>query len=239
MKKGKSSLKKSRNQLKKKMREEAQLRVAVEERVRLSEGYKTIHFGLKLNHERNVAVMHPLMFLLRRIAYATTIVFMAQHAVLGVLTVMLCTLVMLAYSLCEHQWRESLINNQHIVDEITIYILCIFALLFNNYLDSVMRYEVGWLFIGICIAYTIFNFVVIVYHSARIWNLFIARTILLYKYKRAEKSPAKNTGVAIKGEKKMPKDKAVKIHKKVSEVQNSPLIMSEKAYFQPDSVIKG
>ena len=220
------------------MREEAQLRVSVQERIRLSEGYKTIHFGLKLNHERNVAIVHPLMFLLRRVAYATTIIFMAQHAVLGVISVMLCTLFMLAYSLSEHQWREPLINNQHIVDEIAIYILCVFALLFNNYLDPDMRYELGWLFIGICIAFTIFNFVVIVYHSARIWNLFIGRTILLYKFKRAEKSPAKHS-VTIKDENKTPKENADNDHRKISEVQNSPLVMTEKAYFQPESVMKG
>ena len=74
----KSTLQNSRNELQRRMRNEAKLRVEIESRVQQSLKYKTLHFGLKMNHERNVAAVHPLMFLLRRIIYAVVIVFMAE-----------------------------------------------------------------------------------------------------------------------------------------------------------------
>ena len=61
-----------------------------------------MYYGLKKNHERNVAVMHPLMFLLRRVIYALVIVFMDDIMLWGVLIVMASCLIMLAYALSEN-----------------------------------------------------------------------------------------------------------------------------------------
>lgn len=63
--------------------------------------YKTLYYGLKRNHQRNVAVIHPLMFLLRRIIFALVIVFMDTIPIWGVLIFMYSTLIMLAYTLSE------------------------------------------------------------------------------------------------------------------------------------------
>ena len=38
--------------------------------------YKTVFYGLRKNHPHNAALVHPMTFLLRRIAYAAIIVFM-------------------------------------------------------------------------------------------------------------------------------------------------------------------
>ena len=76
----------------------------VAERMTTPQHYRTLFFGLKRNHERNVAVVHPLMFLLRRIIYALIIVFMDEIMINAVLLVMFSSLIMLAYALTEHQW---------------------------------------------------------------------------------------------------------------------------------------
>jgi len=55
---------------------QARERLKLEDTIQPSQRYKTLHYGLKKNHERNVAVIHPLMFLTRRIIYALVIVFM-------------------------------------------------------------------------------------------------------------------------------------------------------------------
>ena len=84
------------------MRSESSLRLQFEDRVQPCENLKTLYYGLKMNHERNVAVMHPLMFVLRRIIYALVIVFMDGEMIWGVVIVIVCCIVMLAYALSEH-----------------------------------------------------------------------------------------------------------------------------------------
>ena len=54
--------------------------------------------------------MHPLMFIMRRVIYALVIVFMDKVMIWGVIIVMICCLIMLAYALSEHQWKDSIIN---------------------------------------------------------------------------------------------------------------------------------
>lgn len=78
--------------------------------MREPERFKTLYYGLKRNHPRNVAVVHPLMFMLRRIIFALLIVHMDTVHTWGVLIFMSCTLAMLAYALAEHQWKNSVIN---------------------------------------------------------------------------------------------------------------------------------
>ena len=63
--------------------------------------YKTLYYGLKLNHVRNVAIVHPLMFTLRRVLYALTIVLMPNWPLIGTWILLIGTLVMLGYALVE------------------------------------------------------------------------------------------------------------------------------------------
>ena len=80
---------------------EAHIRVKFADRMKTPQHYRTLFFGLKHNHERNVAIIHPLMFLLRRIIYALVIVFMDEVMYYGVFVVMLSCLTMLAFALTE------------------------------------------------------------------------------------------------------------------------------------------
>ena len=80
---------------------EAHLRVKFADRMKVPQQYETLFFGLKRNHERNVAVTHPLMFMLRRIIYALVIVFMDEVMYYGVFIVMMSCLAMLAFACTE------------------------------------------------------------------------------------------------------------------------------------------
>ena len=91
-------------------RQEAQLRVSFERRSTPSRRSKTLHFGLHENHVRNVAIIHPLMFLFRRLIYALVIIFMNDVIIWPVFIVMGSCLAMLAYALSEHQWKDRAIN---------------------------------------------------------------------------------------------------------------------------------
>ena len=65
------------SKLKRKMSREAHLRVKVADTVKPKSSQETFYYGLKANHERNVAVVHPLMFMMRRITYTSAIVVFA------------------------------------------------------------------------------------------------------------------------------------------------------------------
>ena len=68
---------------KKKLEHEKLVRMSAKETVAGAElilkppRFKTIYYGLKLNHPRNVALIHPVMYSTRRIIYALSIVLLA------------------------------------------------------------------------------------------------------------------------------------------------------------------
>lgn len=159
-------------------------RLKLEDTVRPSQLFKTLHYGLKRNHERHVAVVHPLMFLLRRVVYALVIIFMDDIMVWGVFIVMANCMLMLAYALSENPWQDSLINYQHVLDESTIYVLCLLMLTFSNYVDGETRYILGFFFIGICFAYVVYNTIVIIVYSLHLLWLYLRRVFVQCRRRR-------------------------------------------------------
>ena len=137
--------------------------------------YKTLYYGLKMNHPRNVAAVHPLMFLLRRVVFAIAIVFMDQMPVWGILIFMSMTLIMLGYVLSEHQWKDRVINNQHIFNECILYILSVMMLLFSNFVDPEMRYKLGFFLIAIVFIFVVCNLVIMIVFSCKLLILIIRR----------------------------------------------------------------
>ena len=57
-----------------KLKERAVMRLHLESQVKVSVWHKTLFFGLRHNHPHNVAVVHPLAFVLRRLLFATLII---------------------------------------------------------------------------------------------------------------------------------------------------------------------
>ena len=58
------------------LRERAKKHIALESSIKVAIRYKTLHAGLKLNHARNVAIVHPLAYFLRRALLAVIVVYM-------------------------------------------------------------------------------------------------------------------------------------------------------------------
>ncbi len=97
---------------------------------------KTLWYGLILNHPRHVALVQPILFTMRRVVYTLAIVFLAKYALFGVWVVLAFTMLMLIFGVTEHQWKDSLINSQNITNEIITYMVCMFLLLFNNFVST-------------------------------------------------------------------------------------------------------
>ena len=55
------------------------IRYETEVEKNLRPSYRTLFYGLKRNHPHNVAIVHPIVFILRRILFAVIIVFLATN----------------------------------------------------------------------------------------------------------------------------------------------------------------
>lgn len=166
------------------MHREARRRLKVEDTVKPAQNYKTLYYGLKKNHERNAAVVHPLMFMIRRIVFALVIVFMDEIMYWGVLVVMFSCLLMLAYVLHEQQWQDRIINRQHTFNEIITYILCVLLLLYSNFVEAKTRDMLGFVLIGICFLFVIVNTIIIIIYSLGIMWTYIKRIFVQCRVKR-------------------------------------------------------
>ena len=124
------------------------------------------------------------MFLFRRIIYAFVIVFMDEIIVFGVLIVMFSCLVMLGYAISEWQWKDNIINIQHVFDECCIYVSCLFLLLFSNYVNSRIRNVLGFVFIGFILTYVVYNTIIIFIQSLRMSLMYLRRICIQCRRKR-------------------------------------------------------
>ena len=88
---------------------EAKIRLELESLVKVSQRYKTLFLGLKLNHPHSAAIVHPLVFLLRRIIYSAIALFCLTVPVVGAFILSFICVLMITYILVEQQWEDSLI----------------------------------------------------------------------------------------------------------------------------------
>ena len=116
------------------LQREARLRVALEDSVNVNPAYKTLFLGLKQNHEHNMAVVHPITYVLRRILYAVVIVFMQGENLtfFGAVSMQITCIIMLCIVAMEKQFSERLINWQHFFNESVFYMVCLGLILLSG-----------------------------------------------------------------------------------------------------------
>ena len=149
---------------------EAQVRVALAGQVKTNPRYQTLFYGLKKNHPHNVALVHPMFFLLRRILFAAVIVFLYDRSFFAVLTLLLISLGILTFAVCEKQWENGLINQQHIFNEIALYLCLVLLFVFSGTPQIESKFGstfFGWLLIGFVILFCAYNGVVIIVSTIR------------------------------------------------------------------------
>lgn len=115
------------------------------------------------------------MFVLRRIIFAVAIVFMDQVPIWGTLIFMGMTLIMLGYALSEYQWKEKVINHQHIFNECTLYLLSVLMLMFNSYVQPEMRYILGFILITVVFIFVIYNIIIMLLFSCKLLILIVRK----------------------------------------------------------------
>lgn len=143
--------------------------------------YKTLYYGLHVNHARNVGIVHPLMFTLRRIIYALSIVFIPNAPILGVWIMLIGTLIMLAYALTEWQWKAKIINHQHIFNECITYCVCIYLLMFTNFVNGSTRVLLGYLLLAFFVCFIAYNTIIMLLYLFHNIKLCFKRFITIYR----------------------------------------------------------
>ena len=101
----------------------AKIKSKLEQGVTISPWFKTLISGLKREHAGNVGYVYPLLFILRRICFVAAIVLLVEQSVLGLLTFVALSIVVLAYSLNSRQWADPWSNRQHTFNEVMTYLI--------------------------------------------------------------------------------------------------------------------
>ena len=143
---------------------DAQIRLKLESLARPSDRYRTLFYGLKRNHPHSAAVVHPLIFLIRRIVYSAIVLFMIKLSMIGAYILALICLGMIAFIIVEKQWEDSLIAWQHVVNEVGLYLILLAALACALPLSGVLVSPLGWYMIAVFLATLIFNLVIMAYY---------------------------------------------------------------------------
>ena len=143
---------------------DAQIRLKLESLARPSDRYRTLFYGLKRNHPHSAAVVHPLIFLIRRIVYSAIVLFMIKLSMVGAYILALICLGMIAFIIVEKQWEDSLIAWQHVVNEVGLYLILLAVLACALPLSGVLVSPLGWYMIAVFLATLIFNLVIMAYY---------------------------------------------------------------------------
>lgn len=110
------------------MRKQAQMRLALEDQVRVNPRIATMFEGLKVNQPRNSAVTYPLVFLATRVLYAAVIVFLSETPQLGNMIMLSWTLLVLCFHLHEKQFEDPAMQKLALVSDGLFFALLVLQL---------------------------------------------------------------------------------------------------------------
>lgn len=124
---------------------------------------KTLYRGLRLGHEDNVAIVHPFVFMLRRILFAAAIVFMANHGVIAAVVLQVVCVGVGSFVAVYRPWRDPLINLQHLANEVLLYIVLSLEATMSVTASYEMVQTIGHILIGAIAVTFLLNISVCVY----------------------------------------------------------------------------
>lgn len=131
------------------MRAEAKLRIAFEEQARTNKRYKTVFLGLKLNAEHGSTVMQPIGFLLRRLIYASLIVFIPNEPFISGLLLLCLSTIALLFTIVEKPWKDLNHHSMVIFNEVTLYAILLVIMSVAIFSDIEDSEAYGYLIIGL------------------------------------------------------------------------------------------
>ena len=132
----------------------------------MNKRFATLFDGLKKNQAHAVALVYPVIYLLRRIMYTCLIIYMQPYAYASVHILIFTSLAMMAFALTESPWEDRLIGFQHFMNEVALYLILVLLALFSGVQLFDDAYTIlGWALIGIFMMAVLMNTAVILSYS--------------------------------------------------------------------------
>ena len=88
----------------------AKIKSRLSDDIVVASSYATLFSGLKKNHPRKVAIVNPLVYMIRRVLFTATVIYFVSQPLFTLLAFLGISLVVLAYSCHEKQWTDPAIN---------------------------------------------------------------------------------------------------------------------------------
>ena len=85
------------------------------------------------------------------------------------------------------QWKDKIINTQHIFNETILYLLSVILLMFSNYLSGDMRYIMGFILIFVVFVFVVYNMIIMLVFSFKILIVVVRKQYYKFKSKNLRK----------------------------------------------------
>ena len=110
--------------------------------------FQSMYHALDLKNKYFILVTP--MFLIRRLIFAFSIVYMADYTVFQILVNIMFSLFYLCFLIQIRPMNKKYLNILEIINETTLLTLFYLCLLFTEFVDSVdIRYMIGWVFVAL------------------------------------------------------------------------------------------
>ena len=160
------------------IQEIAKIRVELESEVEINPAYRTLYYGLRMNHVHHASTIYPILFIMRRILYSLIIVYMVGEvkAFFGAFMLTLTSLTEAVFVAIEAPWKLPMFNTWSILNEAMVYIVCVSLMCFSGVLtDAIQSVTLGWLLIGLILVMIIYNSTIIIFDALIYARLCILR----------------------------------------------------------------
>ena len=148
--------------------------------------FGSLYDSLKMNEsdehrERKVSILHPFLFVMRRLVIISTAIWLAPWPVIQLIVAFFTTMVLVVYLLWWRPFERNFDNGIEVMNEMSSLLLLYLLMTFSDWIPDVeLRHAIGWLFIGIIC----FNLSIHIY--------FLTRTIVRRIYFACKKLKASN-----------------------------------------------
>lgn len=137
--------------------------------------FKTLFYGLRLNHPHSAHIVHPLVFLVRRVIYSAIVIFMLTIPLIAAYLLCMMSLFLIAFTIIEKQWNDQMMLKMHLVNEISLYLILLIAIVSSLPLHTEAVSPVGWSIIALTMSNLLFNVSTIVILTSQHGRLYLKR----------------------------------------------------------------
>ena len=147
---------------------------------------RTLGYGLSVGMQNRMAEIHVVIFLVRRLFLAISLVYAYDSPAIGISLLLASSFGMLSLLAIGNLWDESWIALQHFVNEIAIVLLCLTYLVMSNAFQPTYKMvdDSTHFILAFVIILLTFNFAILVYDVWRHLRIHLKRMRAIIAHRR-------------------------------------------------------